>query len=89
MAFSAEKARNHKQRKDSALIGGRLDPWQAKFLTDIRTRIDKNGTKTRLSENQLTRIYESIGGKRPLQRAAPGLHNLHSLNLGLILTNRH
>ncbi len=68
MAFSNEEIRDLKIRIDAALNGGRLDAWQTGFLTDIRACIERYGTNTRLSDKQVAKIYECLGGEgRPSQ----------------------
>ncbi|THK37505.1 thermonuclease family protein [Ensifer sp. MPMI2T] len=48
-------------RLDAALASARLSAWQRNFLTDIRSRLTRYGSRTRLSEKQLRKIDEIIG----------------------------
>jgi len=64
MAYSIDQIKEFKAKIDLALTGGRLNAWQMKFLMNIRDRIGNYGTETRLSEKQVSKLYEIIGAGR-------------------------
>jgi micrococcal nuclease len=64
MAYSVAEINDLKAEIDLAMASGRLNAWQMKFLTDIRDRIAKYGTKVRLSEKQVNKLGEIIGTGR-------------------------
>jgi micrococcal nuclease len=51
-----------KAQIDIALRDAKLTAWQRNFLTDIRARFDRHGNRTRLSDKQLEKLHEIIGG---------------------------
>lgn len=51
-----------KAQIDIALRDAKLTAWQRNFLTDIRARFDRYGNRTRLSDKQLEKLHEIIGG---------------------------
>ena len=60
MAYSVEELDELKGRINGALGSGRLNAWQAKFLTDMKGRIDKFGRNVRLSDKQLAKLNEIV-----------------------------
>lgn len=44
----------------TALLSQRLDGWQTKFVTDMKHKLTRNGTKTKLSEKQQSKLYEIL-----------------------------
>lgn len=59
-------------RIDAALASTRLSAWQSEFLTDIRAKFDRYGSRTRLSEKQRLKIEQIVGSSPPL-RVVPNL----------------
>ena len=43
-----------------ALASGRLDDWQTRFLTDMRAKLDRYGTGTRLHHKQRAKLNETL-----------------------------
>ena len=64
MAYSNDELNQMKAKIDAALNDGGLNAWQMQFLTDIRNRIEKYGTKTYLSEKQVNKLYEITAAKK-------------------------
>lgn len=60
MAYSREEVEELKLRITASLTRGRLTSWQANFLVDINSRIDKYGVRIRLSDKQLAKLNEII-----------------------------
>ncbi|RWN44689.1 MAG: thermonuclease family protein [Mesorhizobium sp.] len=54
-----------KARIEAALVRGRLSQWQRQFLLDMRDRLVKYGSRTRLSAKQWAKLYEIIGPAPP------------------------
>jgi micrococcal nuclease len=48
---------------DQRLDSGNLDEWQRKFLVDIRSKIQRDGKDTRLSDKQVHKLEELTGIK--------------------------
>ena len=71
MAFTADDIQKLMAGLDAALASGRLNAWQIKFVTDMRNRIVRYGTRTRLSDKQLYKLYEVIGFKNSREMALP------------------
>ncbi|MBY5814496.1 thermonuclease family protein [Rhizobium leguminosarum] len=46
----------------SALVEAALSPWQRNFLSDVLTRLEKYGSRARLSDKQLLKLNEILGG---------------------------
>lgn len=61
MDYSTEEIRQLKNKIDAALANGNLDAWKTQFLTNIRNRINKYGTKTKLSHKQSAKLQDIIG----------------------------
>ena len=61
MAYSTEQVRDLEEKIDAALNGDHLNAWQTKFLTDIKSRFEWHGSKTRLTDKQVNKLYEIIG----------------------------
>ncbi len=62
MSYSAQDIVDLKNRIDAALSDGRLNTWETSFLSDIKARIERYGTRTRFGEKQEQKIREIIGG---------------------------
>ncbi|NKM65306.1 thermonuclease family protein [Rhizobium leguminosarum bv. viciae] len=45
-----------------ALAGAALSPWQRNFLSDVLTRLERYGSRSRLSDKQLLKLNEILGG---------------------------
>lgn len=56
---------------DAALSAGHLNPWQTKFLTDMKARFERYGSRTRLSDKQVNKLYEIIGSPRVMGKPTP------------------
>ena len=69
MAFSTDEIQRLKDRIYVALTSGHLNPWETRFLTDIKTRIETYGTKTRFSEKQLSKLYQIMGPEKRVGQA--------------------
>ena len=63
MGRSSEEIQNLKSRIAATLANGHLNAWQTKFLTDIRRRLEQYGPKTVLSDKQVNKLNEVIGGE--------------------------
>ncbi len=50
-----------KQQIDARLAMGKVGQWETQFLIDIRNRLERYGTATRLSEKQSRRLYAIVG----------------------------
>ncbi|MGR9499421.1 thermonuclease family protein [Rhizobium leguminosarum] len=69
-------------RINAALATARLSAWQRSFLSDMRSRLTRYGSNTRLSEKQRRKLEEIVGGNTPLnviplgasKKAKPPLH---------------
>ncbi|MGO8036159.1 thermonuclease family protein [Rhizobium leguminosarum] len=46
----------------SALVEAALSPWQRNFLSDVLTRLERYGSRSRLSDKQLLKLNEILGG---------------------------
>ncbi|MBY3464237.1 thermonuclease family protein [Rhizobium laguerreae] len=46
----------------SALVEAALSPWQRNFLSDVLTRLERYGSRARLSDKQLLKLNEILGG---------------------------
>ncbi|MBY5567148.1 thermonuclease family protein [Rhizobium leguminosarum] len=46
----------------SALVEAALSPWQRNFLSDVLTRLERYGSRSRLSDKQLLKLHEILGG---------------------------
>ena len=44
----------------TALLSQRLNSWQTKFVTDMKIKLTRYGTKTKLSEKQQSKLYETL-----------------------------
>ncbi|AIC28110.1 nuclease SNase-like domain-containing protein [Rhizobium etli bv. mimosae str. IE4771] len=47
----------------TALIEAALTPWQRNFLADVLARLEKYGSKTRLTDKQLAKLHQILGGE--------------------------
>lgn len=47
----------------TALAQATLTPWQRNFLSDVLARLEKYGSKTRLSDKQLSKLHQILGGE--------------------------
>lgn len=71
MGYSPEQIRDLEEKIDTALNGGRLNAWQSKFLSDMRARFERYGSKTRLTDKQTNKLYEIIGSPRVMGKPLP------------------
>ncbi|MBB2713960.1 thermonuclease family protein [Rhizobium sophoriradicis] len=58
----------------TALTQATLTPWQRNFLSDVLARLERYGSKTRLSDKQLSKLHQILGGEgtgRPVVRQEP------------------
>lgn len=46
----------------TALAQATLTPWQRNFLSDVLARLERCGSKTRLSDRQLSKLHQILGG---------------------------
>ncbi len=46
----------------SALVEAALSPWQRSFLSDVLARLERCGSRARLSDKQLLKLNEILGG---------------------------
>ncbi|RWX35252.1 thermonuclease family protein [Rhizobium leguminosarum] len=46
----------------SALVEAALSPWQRSFLSDVLSKLEKYGSRARLSDKQLLKLNEILGG---------------------------
>ncbi|MGO7258862.1 thermonuclease family protein, partial [Rhizobium brockwellii] len=46
----------------SALAEAGLSPWQRNFLSDVLSKLEKYGSRARLSDKQLLKLNEILGG---------------------------
>lgn len=46
----------------SALVEAALSPWQRTFLSDVLTKLERYGSRARLSDRQLLKLNEILGG---------------------------
>jgi endonuclease YncB( thermonuclease family) len=63
MGRSNEEIQNLEAGIAAALANGHLNAWQTKFLTDIRQRLEQYGARTVLSDKQVSKLNELIGGE--------------------------
>ncbi|BCH23543.1 DUF3489 domain-containing protein [Mesorhizobium sp. L-8-3] len=61
MVLSIEEISELRSRIRSALASGRLNAWQARFLTDMQQRLETYGPQVRLSVKQLSKLREIVG----------------------------
>lgn len=61
MPYSPEEIGDLAARIDAALVAGHANDWERRFLIDIRQRIGRHGTRTRLSDRQISKIEELLG----------------------------
>ncbi|MGR9197528.1 thermonuclease family protein [Rhizobium leguminosarum] len=47
----------------TALAQTTLTPWQRNFLSDVLARLERYGSKTRLSDKQLSKLHQILGGE--------------------------
>lgn len=64
MAYSSDEINEIKAKVDIALNGGGLNAWQVQFLSDIKNRIEKYGTKTFLSDKQVSKFHEITAARK-------------------------
>jgi endonuclease YncB( thermonuclease family) len=55
----------------TALAQATLTPWQRNFLSDVLARLERCGSKTRLSDRQLSKLHQILGGEGAGIRGAP------------------
>ncbi|TAY52913.1 thermonuclease family protein [Rhizobium leguminosarum] len=58
----------------TALSQATLTPWQRTFLSDVLARLERYGSKTRLSDKQLSKLHQILGGEgrgRPVVQQEP------------------
>lgn len=60
VAYSTDELEELKLRIAAAVAKGRLTKWQAQFLVDINNRIDKYGTRVRLSDKQVAKVEQIL-----------------------------
>jgi hypothetical protein len=60
VAYSTDELEELKLRIAAAVAKGRLTTWQAQFLVDINSRIDKYGTRVRFSDKQLAKVEQIL-----------------------------
>lgn len=72
----------YRSRIDDALREGRRTAWQRQFLMDMRQRIERYGTRTRLSEQQMAtlRRLTKLPGEADLSLIKPIVANRGSQN---------
>ncbi|MGO8377312.1 thermonuclease family protein [Rhizobium ruizarguesonis] len=46
----------------SALVEAALSPWQRNFLSGVLSRLERYGSRARLSDKQLLKLHEMLGG---------------------------
>jgi hypothetical protein len=68
VAYSTEELEELKLKIAAAVTSGRLTRWQTNFLVDIGSRIDRYGSKVRLSDKQLAKLNEIISAPAPRHR---------------------
>lgn len=73
MGYSTEQVRDLEEKIGAALNGDHLNAWQTKFLTDIKSRFERYGSKTRLTDKQVNKLYEIIGSPRLMGKPLPRL----------------
>ncbi|TCQ99019.1 thermonuclease family protein [Neorhizobium sp. JUb45] len=63
-----------RSRIDDVLRDGSPTAWQRQFLTDIRAKIDRDGTKTKLSDKQLSMLRKltKLEGTSVVELPQPG-----------------
>ena len=60
MSLSEGELSKLKAAISTALLSQRLDGWQTKFVTDMKSKLTHDGTKTRLSEKQRSKLYQIL-----------------------------
>lgn len=72
IVLSIEEISELKSRIRSTLASGRLNTWQARFLTDMQQRLETYGPHVRLSDKQLSKLREIVGaGTSPGRAVQP------------------
>lgn len=69
--FTAEDVGKITARIGVALERKDLSPWQRQFLLDIRSKFERYGTRTRLTDKQLMKFAEIVGPAAPSPPTAP------------------
>lgn len=55
----------------TALAQATLTPWQRNFLSDVLAKLERYGNKTRLSDKQLSKLHQILGGEGTGHPIAP------------------
>ncbi|MBY5312443.1 thermonuclease family protein [Rhizobium leguminosarum] len=68
----------------SALVEAALSPWQRSFLSDVLSKLEKYGGRARLSDKQLLKLNEILGGggTRPHEAVAASRTTRHAHRTG-------
>ncbi|MBY3177576.1 thermonuclease family protein [Rhizobium leguminosarum] len=71
----------------SELAGAGLSPWQRSFLSDVLSKLEKYGSRARLSDKQVLKLNEILGGggTRRYEATATSRTNRHAHRTGFRL----
>lgn len=62
MHLTSEEVKSLKHRIDARLAQGNLGQWETQFLSDMRSKLHRYGTRTRMTEKQSARLYGLVSG---------------------------